>query len=110
MNVENPLKPWRRRANVELIEKISALVPPPRINSIRYHGVFAPHAKDRDKIVPALKTNDNEQSSDNESPASYKYRLSFAALLARVFQIQIETCPHCGGPPSRSALWRDLRP
>ena len=57
---------------------------------------LAPNAKHRDKIVPSPKTSDNEQSSDNESPASFKYRLSFAALLARVFQIQIETCPSCG--------------
>jgi Ribonuclease G/E len=26
-----------------------------------------------------------------------KYRLSWAALLARVYQIEIETCPNCGG-------------
>jgi hypothetical protein len=87
---------------MELIKKISALVPPPRINLIRYHGVLAPHAKHRDKIVPALKTNDKEQSSDNESPASYKYRLSFAALLARVFQIQIET-PRTAGEECESS-------
>ena len=31
----------------DLIEKISALVPPPRRNIVRYFGVLAPHAKDR---------------------------------------------------------------
>lgn len=82
---------------MELIEKISSLVPPPRINLIRYHGVLAPHAKHRDKIVPSPKTVDNEQTDDNESPASTRYRLSFAALLARVFQVDIETCPNCNG-------------
>jgi Putative transposase len=76
---------------MELIEKIAALVPPPRVNLIRYHGVLAPHAKHRDKIVPT------PQITDSASSASYKHRLSFAALLARVFQIQIETCPNCGG-------------
>ena len=28
----------------ELIEKLAALVPPPRLNLVRYHGVLAPHA------------------------------------------------------------------
>ena len=26
----------------ELIEKLAALIPPPRLNVVRYHGVFAP--------------------------------------------------------------------
>ncbi len=38
---------------MELIEKISALVPPPRINLVRYHGVLAAAAKNREKIVPS---------------------------------------------------------
>ena len=29
---------------LELIEKLAALVPPPRVHLIRYHGVLAPHA------------------------------------------------------------------
>ena len=37
---------------MKLIEKLAALVPPPRANLVRYHGVLAPNAKDRDKIVP----------------------------------------------------------
>ena len=36
----------------ELIEKLAALVPPPRLNLVRYHGVLAPHAADRSLIVP----------------------------------------------------------
>jgi len=31
----------------EFIEKLAALVPPPRVHLIRYHGVLAPHAADR---------------------------------------------------------------
>ena len=76
---------------IELIEKISALVPPPRVNLIRYHGVLAAHAKNREKIVPS-------KEPDGTKPAASKpYRLTFAALMARVFRIEIDTCPHCGG-------------
>jgi len=51
---------------IELIEKLSALVAPPRRNLVRYFGVLAPHAKDRDKIVPAISVeeqHDGEQAS-----------------------------------------------
>jgi hypothetical protein len=36
----------------ELLEKLAALVPPPRLNLVRYHGVLAPNAADRAQIVP----------------------------------------------------------
>lgn len=36
----------------ELLEKLAALVPPPRLNLIRYHGILAVGARDRAKIVP----------------------------------------------------------
>ena len=36
----------------ELIVKLAALVPPARLNLIRYHGVLAPAAADRAQIVP----------------------------------------------------------
>jgi hypothetical protein len=39
----------------ELLEKLAALVPPPRLNLVRYHGVLAPNAVDRAQIVPGPK-------------------------------------------------------
>jgi len=39
--------------SLELIEKLAAPVPPPRLNLIRYHGVLAPNASARNQIVPA---------------------------------------------------------
>jgi hypothetical protein len=87
---------------MELIEKLSALVPVPRQNTVRYHGVLAPHAKDREKIVPAAKNTD--QASEKEQTAPRKYRLTWSALLARIFQIEMK-CPDCG-PPTRKASAR----
>jgi len=37
---------------LEFIEKLAALVPPPRLNLVRYHGVLAPNAASREHIVP----------------------------------------------------------
>jgi hypothetical protein len=39
----------------KLLEKLAALVPPPRLNLVRYHGVLAPNANDRAHIVPGPK-------------------------------------------------------
>ena len=40
---------------LKLVEKVVALIPPPRANLLRYHGVFAPNSKDRSRIVPEPK-------------------------------------------------------
>ena len=37
----------------ELLERLAPLVPPPRAHQVRYHGVLAPCASGRDRVVPA---------------------------------------------------------
>lgn len=37
----------------ELIEKLAALVPPPRFHLVRYHGILGPCAGERDRVVPS---------------------------------------------------------
>ena len=36
----------------ELIERLVPLIPPPRAHQLRYHGILAPGASQRDQIVP----------------------------------------------------------
>ncbi len=36
----------------EFLEKLAALVPPPRFHLARYHGILGPCASERDRIVP----------------------------------------------------------
>jgi len=36
---------------IELLEKLAALTPRPRINLVVYHGVLAPHARRRERAV-----------------------------------------------------------
>ena len=36
----------------ELIERLVPLIPPPRAHQVRYHGILAPSASMRDRIVP----------------------------------------------------------
>ena len=37
---------------LELLKKLSPLIPPPKLHIIRFHGVFAPNAKQRSAVVP----------------------------------------------------------
>jgi hypothetical protein len=37
----------------ELLARLATLVPPPRTHALRYHGLFAPNAKHRGRVVPA---------------------------------------------------------
>ncbi len=85
----------------ELIEKLVALVPPPRLNLVRYHGVLAPHAADRSQIVPGPVAEEAKAGcghADAGDRPSGRHRFSWAKLLARVFRIDVSVCPECGGP------------
>jgi hypothetical protein len=80
---------------LEFMQRLAALVPRPRLHLIRFHGVLAPNAKLRAAIVPspAHSTTGHAADHSHHSPA----RMSWARLLKRVFDIDIEHCPNCGG-------------
>jgi hypothetical protein len=84
---------------LEFMQRLAALVPRPRLNLIRFHGVLAPNAKLRSEIIPGNKKNKSNVSDTNDDvpPSPASVRISWARLLKRVFGIDIERCPHCGG-------------
>ena len=82
---------------LEFMERLAALVPRPRLHLIRFHGVLAPNAKLRSKIVPAPAERATETSSEDAHAQGAPARMSWARLLKRVFDIDIEHCPNCGG-------------
>ena len=80
---------------LEFMQRLAALVPRPRLHLIRFHGVLAPHAKLRAAIVPVPAQTAN--AADCEHAHGAPARMSWARLLKRVFDIDIEHCPRCGG-------------
>jgi hypothetical protein len=79
---------------LELLERLAAIVPRPRVHLTRFAGVFAPHFKHRAMVVPKPKAEQPELKADAQ-PA--KSRISWARLLKRVFNIDVETCHLCAG-------------
>ena len=84
---------------LEFMQRLGALVPRPRLHLIRFHGVLAPNARLRPEVIPSVPVNANTPSADHGDapPPSASARLSWARLLKRVFDIDLEQCPHCGG-------------
>ena len=86
---------------LELVEKLAAIVPPPRIHMIRYHGVLAPRAGCRREVVGSLKSNPAKVkgSDDGANDCAHTQRrwTPWAKLLQRVFAIDVLECPRCGG-------------
>jgi hypothetical protein len=93
----------------EFLEKLSAVVPPPRAHLVKWGGVFAPNSPLRPKIIlkPGVKkagrhkrvaggdARDQADDQPDSKPGGLQGS-SWARLLSRVFNIDITRCP-CGG-------------
>jgi hypothetical protein len=82
---------------LEFMERLAALVPRPRLHLIRFHGVLAPNAKLRSKIVPAPASPSTESPSEDAHGQGGRRASAGARLLKRVFDVDMEYCPNCGG-------------
>ena len=98
-------KPWSDGTQavyfspLEFIEKLVALIPQPRIHLTRFHGVLAPNHRFRAQIVPEQPEEAPSVMDDDGEPEKVRdpRRLSWSELLKRVFQVDLTTCPDCGG-------------
>ena len=84
---------------LELLEKIAALIAPPWQNQIHYNGVFAPAADWRSAVVSSLKKprQTQEEESQAEEAKGSVYHRTWSELLRRVFNLNLDICPLCGG-------------
>lgn len=84
---------------MDFIARLAALVPKPRVNLTRYHGVLAPNHRYRGLVTPAKRGRGAKSISNVEvrSPAESHAAMTWAQRLKRVFNIDIEVCGRCGG-------------
>src|SRR5262245_30141255 len=73
-----------RLSPMELVEKLAALVPLPRMHLVRYGGCLAPHSHLRGAIIPTPR----QQGMDEEATDTVAPPWSWARLLKRVFALR----------------------
>ena len=76
------------------IERLAALIPPPRLHQLTYHGVLASASSWRSDIVPAPPS--RRRSPCGGGGVLSLHRYSFAELMKRVFRIDALLCKTCG--------------
>jgi hypothetical protein len=89
---------------LDFIARLAALVPKPRVNLTRFHGVFVrggppPNSRHRMTITPSLRNKAKKAlpTGQEKTRAQKHQSMTWAQRLKRVFGIEIETCEQCGG-------------
>ncbi len=93
---------------LDFIARLVALIPKPGVILARYHGVFSrgglpPNSRWRDQVTPGSRGNGAAVQTEHQEEGKAKRRgMSCtegrpAQRLKRVFAIDVEVCPHCGG-------------
>ncbi len=88
------------------MQRLAALIPRPRLHLIRFHGVLAPNAKLRALVVAqtlpesgqgieVASTPSSETGCATEPAHGRPSRISWARLLKRLFDIDMQRCPNC---------------
>jgi hypothetical protein len=80
-----------RLAPLELLEKLAALVPLPRVHLVRYAGCLAPHSHLRGVIRPTPR----QQGLGGEEAHPGTPYWPWARLLGRVCGLEMRPCPLC---------------
>jgi hypothetical protein len=81
----------------EFIEKLVALIPPPKTHLVTWRGVFAPNSpyKNDIRLRPAAKKGFEFEGSDIPLPKSKNY--TWSKMLAKTFKIDVTKCQSCQG-------------
>jgi hypothetical protein len=98
---------------MDLIARLCALVPPPRMHMTRFFGVLSSASKHRPQVVPTPEPDPELQTPvqlsllqpDGTAPAPppptdpppRSGRHPWAWLLRRVFKVDVTVCPRCQG-------------
>jgi hypothetical protein len=81
---------------IEFMEKLAAITPRPAVNLVIYHGVLAPRARWRAAVVRYGRPEPDAIAPTAD--ARLRGAWTWAALMHRVFALDVLACPRCGGP------------
>jgi len=87
---------------LKLLDRLAAVVPPPRVHRHRYFGVLAPNSPLRSAVTAlALVATTSPPAPRPEPTAELAHRraarYAWARLLARIYEVFPLVCSHCGG-------------
>lgn len=113
--------PWRDGtthvsfSRLDFIARLVALIPPPKMNMVRYAGVFAPNFKDRNLIVPKPVESKKEPDAAESDPnvvsigqlKARRERMRWSEMLKRTFKIDVTVCSRCNGRLEQIAIIKD---
>jgi hypothetical protein len=94
--------PWRDGTThlclepIELMERLAAQIPKPRINLVLYAGVLAPNAKLRPEVVGYARPKPLPEPPATETQTRAE-RQSWAQLMLATFGLDVLACRRCGG-------------
>lgn len=97
---------------LDFIARLVALIPPPKMNMVRYHGVFAPNFKARGQIVPKPKAKTQGappavNMSQSVEKRARRERMRWSDMLKRTFKVDVTVCPRCLGRLEQIAVIKD---
>jgi hypothetical protein len=90
-------RPWTngtthlKFSGMEFVERLTSLIPPPRVNLIRYHGLYSPRHLQRKQSIPGPKS----VRLTHKNTTRLDYRTPWAQLLQRVFKYDVLQCLTC---------------
>lgn len=83
---------------IELMERLTAQIPKPRLNLVLYAGVLAPNAKLRKQVVSHGRVLEEQpRAAQAEHRPSRVDRSTWAELMRSTFGLDMLSCPKCGG-------------
>ena len=87
--------------SLDFIARLAALIPKPRVNLTRFHGLFAPNSKHRALVTPEKRGKGRKptevECAQNKTIEERRNAMTWMQRLKRVFNIDIEQCERCGG-------------
>lgn len=109
-------------SGVEFIGRVTEHIPPPRLQLVRRFGLYSSRGRGTWKARPALKSrapahwygragegsqSDHAEPGEMVSADSQARKKAWARLLKKVYEVDIWSCPDCGGRMEVIALILD---